>query len=261
MELKKPMLINLIALLISWSQVYSHDYLTKNDVRELYERHVKIHDNDEYTNRYVPLPLHKNRGPWRWEGKDFPRVISLLEFEKFIKEHDIRPKKVLAIEGYYPSIGKDPECYCLLHEKMVFTTYQTQPERHDLHDLQLQEGDFDFVMMNQVLEHVVDPIRALRNVFRYMKDGGLIYISVPVTNLPHDTPYHYYTGYTPVGLGALAKTAGFEILEIGQWGNYEYIERLFRTYEWPDYRALNNPGLNEIKFPVITWVFAKKSSS
>lgn len=113
-------------------------------------------------------------------------------------------------------------------------------------------------MLNQVLEHTYDPIRCLKNLYPYMREGGIIYINVPVVNLPHDTPWHYYTGYTPTGLRAIVQAAGFEILAIGQWGNLEYIDRMFKTRSWPDYRALKNPGLNEIEHPVITWIFAAK---
>jgi hypothetical protein len=32
----------------------------------------------------------------------------------------------------------------------------------------------------------------------------------------------------------------FEIIEIGQWGNYDYIQKLWSTHEWPGYDILNN---------------------
>ena len=71
-------------------------------------------------------------------------------------------------------------------------------------------------MLNQTLEHLYDPILCLNNVFNHMRTGGILYANVPAVNIPHLTPFHYYTGYTATGLGAVVKSAGFEILKIGQ---------------------------------------------
>jgi len=38
-------------------------------------------------------------------------------------------------------------------------------------------------------------------------------------------PFHF-NGLTPSGLAMLFKTANFEIVEIGQWGNYDYISKV-----------------------------------
>jgi hypothetical protein len=50
-----------------------------------------------------------------------------------------------------------------------------------------------------------------------MKDGGIVYMNAPSINIPHLTPYHFYTGPTPVGLGCIVQQAAFEILDIGFW--------------------------------------------
>ena len=88
-----------------------------------------------------------------------------------------------------------------------------------------------------------------------MKVGGIFYANAPVNNIPHSAPEHYYTGITPVGLGVMAKLAGFEILEIGQWGNLDLLKKMFTT-GWADYRrALSH---NEIECPITAWILAKK---
>ena len=92
-----------------------------------------------------------------------------------------------------------------------------------------------------------------------MSDGGYLYINVPACNAPHSEPYHYYTGFTPMGLVAIAYQLGFEILEVGQWGNVEYHINLWtRNPGWSDYTQLSNPGINEIENPIITWILLKK---
>lgn len=232
--------------------ILSNDYLTDQVIHEIYNNYVKPNLNEEYKKRYVPLPLHKNNTPWKWEGKDFPRVIAILEFERYIKENNISCEKGLAING------RDPEWYYLSAKNIAEANYLENPQNFNLYTLDLYENDFDFVMVNQTLEHIYDPIRVLKNIYKHMKPGGILYLNVPANNIPHDTPIHFYTGYTPVGIGAVVKSAGFKILSIGQWGNLEYLKKMFESQDWPDYRQLKNPGLNDFNCPVITWIFATK---
>lgn len=85
----------------------------------------------------------------------------------------------------------------------------------------------------------------------------MVYISVPSINLIHSKPCHYYIGMTPTGLGGIVKQAGFEILDIGFYGNKEYIEFLFKNNDWPNYTQIKN-YTNDINCIVCSWIFAKK---
>jgi SAM-dependent methyltransferase len=239
-------------LLCSISTLAS-DALTSSDIQEIYEKYVLVNYTEEYRTRYYPLPMYKNKGPWKWEGKDFPRVIAVLEFERFVLEKGLSSKKGLAINGV------DPEWDFLPHKTIQHICYDDDPDLYDLHTLEMEEKDYDFILLNQTLEHLYDPIRCLKNIYRHMRKGGIIYINVPANSIPHSTPYHYYTGYTPVGLGAVLVTAGFKILSIGQWGNLEYLKAMQSTYKWPDYRRFLQPNYNDISHPIITWIFAVKN--
>ena len=146
--------------------------LTDADINEIYMTFVKPNYSDEYKMRYVPLPLHKNKLAWRWEGKDLPRVLALLEFERFIVKHKIHCNKGLALNGL------NPEWDYLPHKKVVQIEYEKDPEKYDLHKLDLLEKDFDFVMVNQTLEHVYDPIKCLERIYDHMVPGGILYLNV-----------------------------------------------------------------------------------
>ncbi len=250
--MNKVLFTSTLFLLLNSTFLFAQDFLPNSTIEEIYKKHIKCNYTQEYKNRYVPLPLHKNSLPWAWEDKDFPRVISLLEFERFVKEHHITPNKGLAINGI------DPEWYYLPKGPVDHINYITNPIKYDLHILDLDANDYDFVMVNQTLEHVYNPLQCLKNIHRHMAPGGILYFNVPAMNIPHSEPYHYYTGLTPSGVGVLVTLAGFKILSIGQWGNVEYLNILNQTHRWPDYRQLKNPGLNDIRTPVITWVFAQK---
>lgn len=48
---------------------------------------------------------------------------------------------------------------------------------HDVSDV--QERDYDLVVMNQVLEHLPDPVDFLKSICKLIKEGGYVYIDVP----------------------------------------------------------------------------------
>ena len=225
-------------------------------IHELYKEYVQVNYTEEYKKRYVPLPVYKNNKKWKWEGKDFPRVISLLEFERYIDKYQFQINDLLVFNGkddpeleYLDGRIKNIHCY----------NYEDDINNHDLHSLSLDKKDFDFVCLNQTLEHVYNPYQCLKNIQDHIKVGGYLYMNVPACNAPHSEPFHYYTGYTPMGLVALTHQLGFKILEVGQWGNEEYMVKLWtRRPGWSDYSELTNPGLNETQNPVITWILLQK---
>ena len=225
-------------------------------IQEIYDTFVGINNTDEYKYRYDPLPIEKNNKLWKWEGKDFPRVISLLEFERYVKKYDFQIDKLLTANG-----ATDPERECLKDrvKSHLNINYTDDPLKYDLHNLKLSHKDFDFCYLNQNLEHTYDPYTCLKNIFKYLKPGGWFYTNVPACNIPHSTPYHYYMGYTPMGLAAICEDVGFKIKEVGQWGNLEYMIKLWkREPKWCDYKKLTRPGLNEFETPVITWILVQK---
>lgn len=231
--------------------------INHHKIQELYNKFVAANYTEEYKNRYVNLPTHKNNKKWKWEGKDFPRVISLLEFETFIIKYNFDIENLLIF-----NFDSDPELEYLEGrvKNIDNINYEEDTTNNDLHSLNLPRKDYDFVCLHQTLEHVYNPHQCLNNIKDHMKSGGYLYINVPACNAPHSEPYHYFTGFTPMGLTAIAHQLDFEILEIGQWGNVEYHLKLWtRNPGWSDFTQLENPGVNEIENPIITWgLFRKK---
>lgn len=227
--------------------------LSEREVNEIYHKYVAVNYTEEYKSKYVPLPFQFNNKNWKWEDKDFSRIISLLEFREYMTELNKTFDAVLSFNGQ-----NDPEYEYIKYNSSYNYNYESNPEKYDLHNLELNRNDFDFVMINQTIEHLYNPILAIKNVFNHMRSGGVFYANVPVNNIPHSTPFHYYTGITPVGLGTIIKLAGFDILKIGQWGNKIYLKQMFDNNSWPTYSYTNNPGYNDIDCPIITWCFAIK---
>jgi len=226
--------------------------LSENQINEIYNKYVAINHTAEYVNKYVPLPFEFNNKKWKWEGKDFPRVIALLEFREYMLEYNRTFNTVLSFNG-----NNDPE-YEYLSYKNYYNYNYEENIKYDLHNLELDRNDFDFIMINQTIEHLYNPILAINNIFKHMEIGGIFYANVPSNNIPHSTPFHYYTGITPVGLGAIVKSGGFDILKIGQWGNKTYFKQMFDN-RWSDYKYSDNPGYNDMNCPIITWCLAIKN--
>ncbi|MBC8160703.1 MAG: glycosyltransferase [Roseiflexaceae bacterium] len=54
----------------------------------------------------------------------------------------------------------------------------------DIQQLPFADNTFDKVLMSEVLEHIADDRQAMREVFRVLKPGGILALSVPHANYP-----------------------------------------------------------------------------
>ncbi len=78
----------------------------------------------------------------------------------------------------------------------------------------IQIGRFDVVVCTEVLEHTLKPFRAVAEIYRTLKPGGLALISVPF-NLRIHGPLPDCWRFTEHGLRSLFDTeSGFEIIEL-----------------------------------------------
>lgn len=54
----------------------------------------------------------------------------------------------------------------------------------DLMDLKFEDNSFDFIICYHVLEHVDDDIKAMNEIYRVLKHGGLAILQVPIADIP-----------------------------------------------------------------------------
>lgn len=67
----------------------------------------------------------------------------------------------------------------------------------DITAIPVPDSSFDAILCTEVLEHVPEPILALKEMSRILKSGGVMYLSAPLASGLHQLPYHFYGGYTP----------------------------------------------------------------
>lgn len=94
---------------------------------------------------------------------------------------------------------------------------------------QVPSHRFDAIVCHQVLEHVTDPLSALREMRRVLKPGGRALISVPHLSRRHELPHDYFR-YTPEGMTFLLRKAGFAIGEVTPYGGmFSFMHHQFST--------------------------------
>lgn len=236
---------------------------TTRDAERLWQEVVKQSTSEDYLKKYVniSLQLKRNAEPqwkWKWKNKAYPRIPCLLDFEAWVSKYSLSsPEHMLTTE---PS---DPELE-FVSPKRVTQFVHVHGKSGDLHFIPCDVNparDFDLVVISQTLEHLYDPFKALANVFYFMRAGGYIFTSAPANNIPHMTPHHYFH-YTPMGLAMLFQSIGFEVLEVGAWGNAKYEEGMSTKSTWLDYSALQNEDgliINQANtHPDDVWLLARK---
>lgn len=80
----------------------------------------------------------------------------------------------------------------------------------DLKNIPVEDSRFDFIVFNQVMEHLPDPKSVLSELNRVLKPGGKMFYSGPLFYEEHQQPYDFYR-YTQFGLRHLFSTTGFTI--------------------------------------------------
>ena len=92
-----------------------------------------------------------------------------------------------------------------------------------LPDTGLPSSYFDMVTMSHVIEHVHDPLLAMKEVRRILKPGGLIWIATPnMESLGHRSFRRYWRGIeAPRHLVLLNRTSLRRILEAADFENIE----------------------------------------
>jgi SAM-dependent methyltransferase len=120
------------------------------------------------------------------------------------------------------------------------------------------DGAYDIVVLDQVLEHVKDPRRAMQEVRRVLRPGGLCILATPFLIKIHGSPSDYWR-FTREGLSLLL--TDFSDVHYGQWGNRLALSTCM-DHDWlTTYEARRRMLAllkNEPDWPLVLWAIARK---
>jgi SAM-dependent methyltransferase len=111
--------------------------------------------------------------------------------------------------------------------KYVGLDYLTDRSKPDVigsaQAIPLEDNSFDTVVSTEVLEHVPDPLQAMREMRRVLKPGGYLILTAPMFWPRHEVPYDYYR-HTYDGLLHLVKESGLELTRMFNRGrSYAFL--------------------------------------
>lgn len=94
----------------------------------------------------------------------------------------------------------------------------------DIVSIPLPDHSVDAIMCTEVLEHIPDPIRAIKEFSRLVKPDGYLLITAPFASLTHFAPYHFASGLSRFFYEKYLPENDFKISELYLNGNFfEYI--------------------------------------
>ena len=94
----------------------------------------------------------------------------------------------------------------------------------DILSIPLPAGSVDAIMCTEVLEHVPDPLGAIKEFNRLIKPGGYLLLTAPFASLTHFAPYHFASGLSKYFYEKHLPDNGFEITDLQLNGNFfEYV--------------------------------------
>ncbi len=135
---------------------------------------------------------------------------------------------------------------------------------HNLLALDFPDASFDFVLSDQVLEHVEgDPYQAIAECHRVLRPGGVALHTTCFINPVHGAPKDFWR-FTPDALALLHRAHWSEIIEVGGWGNpgvwsAERDGMRFVGVPHASWHPLHKLAVhNDPLWPIVTWVMARK---
>ena len=83
----------------------------------------------------------------------------------------------------------------------------------------IKDNSYNTIIATEVLEHCFEPEILLKEIYRVLKPGGLLFFTVPFVWNFHETPYDAYR-YTPFALERHLLNSGFKDIKIKATGGW-----------------------------------------
>ena len=190
---------------------------------------AKVHG---YTDYRADAPLYR---------KTYRRRLAV------VRRHFPAPGRVLDVgcaAGYFLGVmqeegwnvlGLEPSDAIRLHAEELLGTANVRSGL--LGQVELEEASFDLITMWDVIEHIPDPVGAVREVRRLLKPNGKLLIETQNVNSraarvlgrrwQHYKHAEHIYHFNPKTLGRVLARGGFEIVENTPWLGGKYVSMNF----------------------------------
>lgn len=117
----------------------------------------------------------------------------------------------------------------------------------DITSIPEPDSSFDAIMCIEVLEHLPDPLQAIKEFSRLIKPKGHLILTAPFCSLTHFSPYHFSTGFNKYWYEIHLAANSLKIIDISPNGNFfEYVaQEIDRIPSISKRYSKNKPGLLE----------------
>jgi SAM-dependent methyltransferase len=232
---------------------------TRQDIERINNTYVVNRPHTYYTKAHERWEASSPEFKTKFANWDFTRPAAIFDFEDWIEKYNLKNIDKLLVTD-----DQDHEVtYLTANHKTIINfepEYNVTISENDLHVINLEEKNHDFAIVNQTFEHLYNPFVAIKNIYDHLKPGGFFYTSVPIINIPHLLPHHFW-GITPIGLCMLGESVGFEVKECGFWGSKKYTDYIMTHNWWPNADQVRNEhGIIENTYhqQVNTWILLQK---
>jgi SAM-dependent methyltransferase len=129
--------------------------------------------------------------------------------------------------------------------EMVDKVYAPSTYVCDLKEIPVEDARFDYIIFNQVMEHLPEPKAVLIEIHRVLKPNGKMIFSAPLFYEEHEQPYDFYR-YTQFGVKYLMESVGFTVVRLdwleGYFSTIGYqLDRMARYLPYNSYQLV--PGV------------------
>lgn len=193
--------------------------------------------------RQLPLGVRNTVAPLKYgapSSRQWIREVMNREIDEFLAGLPPERCRALEVSGS-------------LRDQLPWKSYDAvhYPEFDVCHDR--LDRAFDIVICEQVLEHVREPLAAVRNLAAMCEPDGKVLISVPFLVRLHELPNDYWR-FTPGGLRILLEDAGLSVDRLSSWGNSAAVSGNLRRWRYHHrMRSLRNDSMT----PVMVWAICR----
>lgn len=127
----------------------------------------------------------------------------------------------------------------------------------DVASIPAPDASFDLILCTEVLEHVPEPIAALREMTRLLRPGGRLLVTAPLGSGLHQLPFHFYGGYTPGWYQHFGARFGLHVREITPNGGFfRHLAQECARMSWtlPEHAKLHGDNLGFVQHLFGEWL-------